>query len=157
LQKILLALERVRRHLVEKKGKEEVPLVRKRERLRLLVNLLGMKADQDSAEVWEERRPSLKEGAGSGVGGMAAPAPAPATATTTVDKKEAVPVEDSAAPKEEEDKEKEKEEEKNKEKEESPEEGSAAPKVKTESGENVRKPHIYAHFFRYVLIYLFIY
>lgn len=58
VQKLLLALEKVRRHLVEKKGKEEGgPIVRKRERFRILVNLIGKKQDQDSTEVWEEKTP----------------------------------------------------------------------------------------------------
>jgi hypothetical protein len=62
LQKMLLALEKVRRHLVEKKNREELPQVRKRERFRLLINLLGSAQEQDSTEVWEERnRPAPKD------------------------------------------------------------------------------------------------
>lgn len=59
---MLLALEKVRRHLVEKKNREELPQVRKRERFRLLINLLGSAQEQDSTEVWEERnRPAPKD------------------------------------------------------------------------------------------------
>lgn len=42
---------------MEKKGKKEDggPPIRKRERFRLLINMIGRKEDQDSTEVWEEK------------------------------------------------------------------------------------------------------
>lgn len=48
---------------MEKKGKQEEggPLVRKRERFRMLINLIGKKQDQDSTEVWEEKSRENKE------------------------------------------------------------------------------------------------